>query len=858
MFPTACSSCAPPTAYCPLTRSCTQIAATQVSNKSCMIIECHSGVKQQLESLPRKLDPPCTLWRPAMPISQARQANLYKKLRLYLQTIGRAALSKRGKQRNRRWSDSCIIVDPVAWHHTLAPRRPRGRADAKFRVLPRQHFVHQEMERLRRELRETGGVASETDAGSPDNTSAAAVSDTSPGRAVLLGISSQTRPSRCNARHRRDEANAASARRGTLWTKAMARDAIFGDNRCASPAAAQRSSLRGRRLYDSKRKRLRETKARFADSRPLTYPITGFMRRRASMVELLDLGVMHRQKLHREYRTYMCKDLESVRPPTKLIMMLSGLYMPNTISTLTDKKMKETKFMARKRPEFEEFYSDERILQRESNRFSPVVVKCTRQLWGAFTNCLGSFMTETSHGVFFQQLKVKIDNVKGSAAAMNSLRADDPEAMVKNMRDDWNHDSHGNALIDYPHFALAVWEPSEIACGTVEATEVEELFVELVRQLTKTDPKYGKRILAFPFDPRVAHGTPSKALLKLRRVAVLVNLVDGITRFRSPVETPRTNLPTLPPVRGPPPPIPRPVAVVCRGRRYRRLLHKDGLVRDESRSQASCDYLSRLGLLSLAEELASNHAVAVPTAATRLALDTNTLHQLLHRHEHLAQATNEVLHSAAHNLVGQEADRSVLGSRPATSTAPGQRPMVGSQAWGCSPEYRPTTAAAQILMQGAKMSSLESQAVAAAFSVRKPSPQSRGRVSRQQDKSASLQKESAPRLASHKHGATNTVTRPKTAAKTAPRGAARPKFCPASDRRAQSAWTSGRRLASVAGAGHRWCAAADCLNDARPIVAGADTMTNQSGAKGHGLRRASAPTQGGARAGLREFFPAKL
>jgi hypothetical protein len=400
------------------------------------------------------------------------------------------------------------------------------------------------------------------------------------------------------------------------------------------------------------------------------------------MVDLMDLGVADKESLYAAHRKRILRDLETVRPATKLLMMLSGLYMPNTISMLTDKKMKETKFTARDRPEYEDFYTDERILQRESNRFSPVVVLCTHQLWEAFANCLGPMMTERTHGVFFQQLKAKIDAIKGGVAAVNSLRADDPEAQAKNLRDDWVYDSHGNSLIDYPHFAMAVWEPAEIACSTVDVAEVEGLFMELVQRLTKTDPKYGKRILSFPFDSRDAYGTPSKALMKLRRVAVLVNLVDGVTRFRSPVETPRSGIPPLPPVRGPLPQPHRQVAIVSRGRKFRRHLRGLGERRGLT---ATCDHLSRLGLVSLAEKLASADAVVVPQAAIRIAQEAEALNDLLLATDH--QHTVRL----RHGLVDSELSRHDWPSqqRPFTSAA-----AESARAWSPHRATRPRTAAA--------------------------------------------------------------------------------------------------------------------------------------------------------------------
>lgn len=339
-------------------------------------------------------------------------------------------------------------------------------------------------------------------------------------------------------------------------------------------------------------------------ARPLTVPVTGHMHRTASMVDVLDMGVPDREAASARLEEMGFRELSSDRPESRLLTMLATLYMPNTISTMTDKKIKMTTYLARKLPEFDEVYSNAKILIRESNRFHPRVLRATRALWKGFTNCLGERMTEKTHGVFFQRLKRSIDDIKGSISRVNALRADDPDARAKNMRDDWMHDSAGNEVMDYKHFAIAIWEHAEIACKSVRAKEVIGLLEALVDSLTMVEGKYGQRILAFTVDASDAYGETTEEMRKLRAVAALVTRVPGIKVFRSPVTTPRETLPELPQVTGPPRRRARRIAIVRGVRKRRDEFQPQQAELGESKSPpCSHDYLCRRGFVALLDDV---------------------------------------------------------------------------------------------------------------------------------------------------------------------------------------------------------------------------------------------------------------
>jgi hypothetical protein len=505
-------------------------------------------------------------------LSTKRKRLLFEKLRLYARSVGRAAVAQKlPKRPKRRWSDSDIVVDPPERYSSILPRRPRGEPPLEFRVVPREYFVKDSIAQALQAL----------EAAKAQEAKAAAKA-----RLAEMASSSAGSPS--------------EERRKAIRAERMA-DAAARMRKKAALRAKPRGSC-----YASVARSRREKPVRFGTSRPLAGPVTGFMSRRASMPCLLDVFMKRgeAEPLREMYLADFDRDLERDRPSVKLMTMLAGFYMPNVISKMTDKKIKATKFHARELPEFEDFYTEEKLRRREMNRYLDTITDCTHKLWEAYTNCLGSKMTEKNHGLFFKHLNLAINKAKGLPAARNSLRSGDPHAEKKNMRDDWLVDSNGNELIDYPHFALAVWEAAEVSCDSVRGTEVEELYEDLVGELTKIEPKYHSRVLAFPFNPRDAYGAPSAFAKKLRRVAVLVNLVDGMksNHFRTPPGSPREAYPPLPPVKGPVAPTSMRVPVVT----LRSKLKRYPRPAFPAPTEYDFDYLSHHGAMLVADVAAAD------------------------------------------------------------------------------------------------------------------------------------------------------------------------------------------------------------------------------------------------------------
>lgn len=579
-----------------------------------------------------------------------------------------AIAQMRPQPRPRRWSDSDITIDPPAKHSTILGRRPTGQGSLKQRMLPRRHYINESIQTSREAIGLEGscvilpvcpaaatGVAASAASSSP--ASAARVQQL--GRdGPLLAAAARVRPSPLARRRIRVPVGSVEPSPASTGDRRAGSDLITGlpgalQLRRASsvlssspvgwapsglhgfPARGRRPSARaltgwpgrGKRRsdasvhnarraaalamaldptsrYRSVRREKREAQVPNGSARPLTVPVTGHMHRTASMIDVLDMGLRDRVVKSASLEADGFRELSSDRPESRLLTMLATLYMPNTISTMTDKKIKMTAFLARRLPEFDSVYSTEKILVRESNRFHPRVVSATRALWKAFTNCLGERMTEKTHGVFFQRLKRIIDDLKGSTTSSNALRADDPDARVKNMRDDWMHDSVGNEVIDFKLFAMAIWEHAEIACKSVKAKEVILLLEGLVDSLTMVENKYGQRILAFTVNAADAYGETTEAMRKLRAVAALVTRVPGIKKFRSPVATPRETLPELPQVSGPPKRRARRIAIMRGVGRHRGTSRPPPSEDCESKSPpCSHDYLCRRGFVALLEDV---------------------------------------------------------------------------------------------------------------------------------------------------------------------------------------------------------------------------------------------------------------
>lgn len=506
--------------------------------------------------------------------------------------------------RRRRWSDSDILIDPPERFHTYGPRRPRFQPPLDMRLLPGRAVIEDSLRRAR----PGAPAAAGEDPAPPSLPIAASVAPAAP-PAVRARSQSPAAPASSAKRiaSRRPSGAAAplSASLAARVASEGGRPVSAGDTAMLRPAGKSSALTspprqRRRRDYDSLVRWRRERRPHAA--RQLVGPLTGHLRRRASMIV-----VAQRAQL----------------PMNKIATgALIDQYMPDMMNDRGTARRKMTDAEARRlRPaDYEQFYSKRRVLERESIRFHPDVLAVSRRMWTAYTNCLGRLMTKAGHGLLFRHVLRVLPAITGHALEEDNLRADDKDALVKNLEDDWSRDSGGNPFMDFAHFALAFFELADFHCPVIDPVAYSRLLARLTNVLTRPTPRGDSWILNFRFD----HIEPYRDATTLRsfetrRLAAQVAIVmpeagrfppiDSIrprallrARLRS-VEAPSaaasrpTTAPLPPPTAIPSsvlPPRPIRVAIIMQRRTFQRSLRPP-----TSPVDFEFDYLSRSGLRQL-------------------------------------------------------------------------------------------------------------------------------------------------------------------------------------------------------------------------------------------------------------------
>jgi hypothetical protein len=145
---------------------------------------------------------------------------------------------------------------------------------------------------------------------------------------------------------------------------------------------------------------------------------------------------------------------------------------------------------------FERFYSDRRLLQRESLRFAPAIVAEIRKMWRVWTVHVARRMNKEGYLLFFGHVQMNLSlgsqwkTVEGiarvSADTAGFLRQPgNTNRKRQALETDWRTDSEGKTSIGYPEFALAYFQAVDMWTDSISEERYMLLFRLLWEKLTR-------------------------------------------------------------------------------------------------------------------------------------------------------------------------------------------------------------------------------------------------------------------------------------------------------------------------------------------------------------------------------------
>lgn len=163
----------------------------------------------------------------------------------------------------------------------------------------------------------------------------------------------------------------------------------------------------------------------------------------------------------------------------------------------------------------EKYYSEKAILQRESIRYHPAVVACTKAMWKLYTRSLGVRMHKEGYMLLFGHAQRIMRNVMeamdpttvlfgGGNGITDTVVSGIPTTTttlpMKNftLEKDWGEDSEGNEYMDYPQFAFAWFQIADLWTDEVNPLVYAILLNKLYISMTRTIPSLGKKVTEPP------------------------------------------------------------------------------------------------------------------------------------------------------------------------------------------------------------------------------------------------------------------------------------------------------------------------------------------------------------------------